>query len=61
MTEFDFVSGGEGGHDTDFVNSITVSHDIIGKLAAYTEFFSVVSNARIQSGRGSSTWVSPTA
>ena len=45
MTEFDFVSSGAGGYDTDFVNSITFSHDIAGKLGGYIEFFSVVSSA----------------
>ena len=30
---------------TEWVNSITVSHDIVGKLAGYLEFFSVVGNA----------------
>jgi len=45
MTEFDFVSDGTGGHDTEFVNSITFSHNIAGKLGGYVEFFSVVSSA----------------
>ena len=45
MTEVDFVSDGDAGHDTEWVNSITVSHDIVGKLAGYLEFFSVVGNA----------------
>lgn len=48
MTEADFVSNGDGGYDTEFVNSITFSHGLIGNLGAYTEFFSVVSsNAEI--------------
>ena len=45
MTEFDFVANDTGGHDTEFVNSITFSHDIVGKLGGYVEFFSVVSSA----------------
>lgn len=45
MTEVDFVSDGAGGHDTEWVNSITLSHDIVGKLGSYVEFFSVVGNA----------------
>jgi len=45
MTEFDFVSDGANGYDTDFVNSITFAHDIIGNLGGYMEFFSVVSSA----------------
>ena len=45
MTEVDFVGDGAGGHDTEWVNSITLSHDIAGKLGGYVEFFSVVGNA----------------
>ena len=45
MTEYDFVSSGVGGYSIDFVNSITFSHDIVGELGGYTEFFSVVSSA----------------
>lgn len=39
MTKFDFVSDGTNGYGTEFVNSITFSHDIIGKLAGYVELF----------------------
>jgi hypothetical protein len=45
MTECDLISSGVGGYEADFVNSITFSHDISGKLAGYVEFFSVVSSA----------------
>jgi len=45
MTEFDFVSSGADGYDADFVNSITFSHDIAGRLGGYIEFFSVASSA----------------
>ena len=45
MTEFDFVRNNEAGYDTDFVNSITFSHDIVGDLGGYVEFFSVVGTA----------------
>ncbi len=45
MTEVDFVSNGAGGHDAEWVNSLTFSHDIAGKLGGYVEFFSVVGNA----------------
>ena len=45
MTEVDFVSGDDGGHDVEWVNSITLSHDLVGKLSGYIEFFSVVGNA----------------
>jgi hypothetical protein len=40
MTEFDIVYREHGGYGPDFVNSITFSHDIIGNLAGYVEFFS---------------------
>lgn len=44
MTEFDFVQDGDGsGHHTEFVNTITFGHDIVGRLAGYVEFFSAVS------------------
>ncbi len=45
MTEYDFVSDGAGGYDTEFVNSGTLGHAIIGKLDGYLEFFSIVSTA----------------
>ena len=40
MTEFDMVYREDGGYGPDFINSITFSHDIIGNLAGYVEFFS---------------------
>ena len=44
MTEFDGNQDGEGGgYHTEFVNSVTFDHDIIGKLSGYLEFFSQVS------------------
>ena len=44
MTEFDFNrdSSGSGLH-TEFINTVTFGHDIIGKLSGYVEFFSLVS------------------
>jgi hypothetical protein len=45
MTEFDFVSHGAGGYDTEFVNSITFGRDITEKLGGYAEFFSAVNSA----------------
>jgi hypothetical protein len=45
MTEVDFVSDGNGGHDTEWINSVTLSHDITKNLGGYVEFFSVVGNA----------------
>jgi hypothetical protein len=45
MTEVDFVSDGAGGHDTEWVNSVTLSRGLLKNLDAYVEFFSVVGNA----------------
>ena len=45
MTEFDFVSDGAGGYDTEFVNSITFSHVIIGDIGGYVELFTVTGSA----------------
>jgi hypothetical protein len=47
MTEFDFLRD-DGGNDyhASFVNSITFSHDIAGKLGGYVEFFSEASAER---------------
>ena len=46
MTELDFAEDSSG-HDyhLEFVNSITVSHPIVGHLSGYLEFFSAVSAA----------------
>jgi len=45
MTEFDFVrNNADDGYRTDFVNSITFGHDLVGKLGGYLEFFSLVSS-----------------
>jgi hypothetical protein len=43
MTEFDFNRDSGDGYHTEFVNTITFSHDIVGKLGGYVEFFSAVS------------------
>jgi len=44
MTQVDFNEDGDGsGHHPEFVNTVTFSHDIIGELAGYVEFFSSVS------------------
>jgi hypothetical protein len=45
MTEVDFVSDDGGGYDTEWVNSITLSRGLIGKLGGYVEFFSVIGHA----------------
>ena len=41
-TEFDFVSDGNGGRDTEYFNTITVSHDLFGGLGGYVEFAALV-------------------
>lgn len=47
MTEFDFMQDADaGGFHPEFVNSITLSHDIVGRLAGYVEFFSQLSTDR---------------
>lgn len=47
MTQLDVVrDGGTSGYHPEFVNSITFSHDIVGKLGGYVEFFSSVSTER---------------
>ncbi|MEO7676257.1 MAG: transporter [Verrucomicrobiota bacterium] len=44
MTELDLNRDESGsGHHAEFVNSITFSHELIGKLDGYAEFFSAVS------------------
>lgn len=38
MTEVDFVRDGSNAFDTEYLNSVTFSHDIIGALGGYLEF-----------------------
>jgi hypothetical protein len=45
MTEVDFVSDEHGGHDVEWVNSITLGYDFTDRVGGYVEFFSVVGNA----------------
>ena len=40
MTEFDFNRNDDKDYYTDFINSITFSHQIVGDLDGYMEFFS---------------------
>jgi hypothetical protein len=47
MTEVDFNKNGSGsGYHTGFINTVTVSHNIVGALGGYVEFFSEVSTER---------------
>lgn len=44
MTEFDFLRNEENAsYHVEFINSITFSHDIVGKLGGYVEFFTNIS------------------
>ena len=45
MTEFDFVSDGAGGRDTEWLNSITLSHDLTERLGGYLECVVVTGDA----------------
>jgi hypothetical protein len=40
--EFDFVSDGSGGRDTEYFNTIVLSHELVGHLGAYLEFAALV-------------------
>jgi hypothetical protein len=47
MAEFDYLEDGDGrGFHTEFVNTITFSHDIIGPLGGFVEFVSVATTER---------------
>lgn len=46
MTEFDFSRDAGNGRQIEYVNTITVSHDIVGDLGGYVEFFSAVSSEK---------------
>lgn len=49
MTEYDYTrNGDDNGYHSEFINSITASHDIIGDLGGYVEFFSAISTERHQ-------------
>ena len=54
MTEYDHVrNDGSSGYHSEFINSVTVSHDIAGELGGYAEFFSAISTERHKSWVGS--------
>ena len=46
MTEFDFVRNDAGTYDTEFVNSVTIGHELTERLGMYLEFFSVTGSAK---------------
>ncbi len=46
MTEFDFTRDDGNGRQIEYVNTVTVSHDIVGDLGGYVEFFSAVSSEK---------------
>ena len=41
MTEFDFVADDAGGHEAQFVNSVTVARSLTPRLGVYAEFYTV--------------------
>lgn len=45
MTEVDFVRDGDGGRETEWLNSITVGRDLTDRIGAYLEFVAVVGTA----------------
>ncbi|MFO1447764.1 MAG: transporter [Opitutaceae bacterium] len=45
MTEVDFLSDGQGGRSTEFINSITFAHALTSKLGGYLELFTVTGDA----------------
>ena len=46
MTELDFVrNGANTGYDREWVNSITIGHDLTEKVGCYVEFFTVTGSA----------------
>ena len=54
MTEFDFNRNSEKDYYTDFINTITFGHQIVGNLNGYIEFFSSFNDEE------DSTWVGTT-
>lgn len=52
QTEVDFVSDDSGGHDTEYFNTITIGHDILGNLAGYTEFAALAAPESATSWQG---------
>jgi hypothetical protein len=42
IVEFDFVSDGGDGRDTEYFNTIALSHDIVGDLGSYVELAALV-------------------
>lgn len=47
MTEIDIAYREDGSYGPDFINSITLSRDIVGNLAGYGEFFSQLSDGEL--------------
>jgi hypothetical protein len=45
MTEWNFVTDGGAGYDSEFVNSVILGHGITKKLSGYIEFLSIVGTA----------------
>ncbi len=45
MTEVDFVADGQGGRDTEWLNTLTVGRDLTSKLGMYVEWTAVTGSA----------------
>lgn len=45
MTEVDFVSDGDGGHDTEWLNTITFARSLTDRVGFYVEFVAVTGDA----------------
>ena len=45
MTEIDFVSDGVGGHDQEWLNSVTFSRNLTERFGSYVEFVAVTGSA----------------
>ena len=52
IVEFDFVSDGGGGRDTEYFNTIALSRDIVGDLGAYVEFAALLTPGNGESWQG---------
>ncbi len=55
MTEVDFVADGGGGHDTEWLNTLTVGRNLTSKLGMYVEWTALTGSApgfRWQGGMG---------
>lgn len=52
IVEFDFVSDDGGNRDTEYFNTIALSHDVVGDLGAYVEFAALLTPENGESWQG---------